>query len=186
MQRKKRRSHDSTSRQRPYRDSEYSQEYGTPMKQMTGSIQPVGAGNDLNLNRILLEPVSTSDIKTEMLAIGSQILQHVDNNYHLKPVDSLPATFTEILTQDRYSAFSSISIEQLGNLLRNVKTRRAAIRHLISYFIFSKIAFSSDIKTSLLPSHVIAFLKKMPPPERTSGSREGKVKLSCNLYIPRG
>jgi hypothetical protein len=156
------------------------------MKQMTSSVQPVGAGNDTNLNRILLEPVSTSDIKTEMLAIGSQILQHVDNNYHLKPVDSLPATFTEILTQDRYSAFSGISIEELGNLLRNVKTRRAAIRHLISYFIFSKITFTGNIETSLLPSHIIAFLKKMPPPERTSGSREGKLKSSRNPHTLRG
>jgi len=174
LRKKKRRSYESTGRHRRYRDSE-PEGYDTPMKGMASTVQPVGAGNDINLNRILLEPVSSSDIKTDLLAIGSQIVQHVDNNYHLKPVDSLPAAFADTLKQEGYSAFTGVPIEQLGNLLRNPQTRRAAIRHLISYFIFSKIAFTGNIENSLLPGHIIAFLKHMPPPERTSGSREGKL-----------
>jgi hypothetical protein len=189
LRRRKRRSHDPAGRRRPYRDSDYSQENDTPMKQMASTVQPLGAGNNININRVLLEPVSSSDIKRDMLAMGSQILQHVDNNYHLKPVDSLPASFTESLTQERYSDFTGISIEQLGKLLRNVQTRRAAIRHLISYFIFSGIALTSDVETSLLPSHIIAFLRQMPPPERTSGSREGKrislFYLTCIIVLTR-
>jgi hypothetical protein len=154
------------------------------MKQMTSTVQPLGSGNDININRVLLEPVSSGDIKSEMLAIGSQIVQHVDNNYHLKPVDSLPASFTENLIQECYSAFTGISIEQLGKLLRNVQTRHAAIRHLISYFIFSRIALTSDFENSLLPGHIIAFLRRIPPPERTSGSREGnRISSSIDLKL---
>jgi hypothetical protein len=128
---------------------------------------------EMKLDRALLEPVPSSDIGMDMNAIGSQILQHVDNNYHLKPVDKLPASFTEALIATHYSSFTGISIEQLGPLLLNVQTRRSAIRHLISYFIFSRIALTCDVDTSLLPSHIIAFLRQIPPPERTSGSREG-------------
>ena len=152
------------------------------MKQMTSTVKPLAAGNDISLNRVLLEPVPSNDIKTDMLAIGSQIVQHVDNNYHLKPVDSLPPSFTESLTRERYSAFTGISIEQLGKLLRNVQTRRAAIRHLISYFIFSRIALTSDVENSLLPGYIIAFLRQIPPPERISGSREGKH-ISSSIYL---
>jgi len=182
LRKKKHRSYDSAGRGRRYRDSEHSQEYGTQMKQMTSTVQPLGARNDISIDRILLEPVSSSDIKTDMLAIGSQIVQHVDNNYHLNTVDSLPANFTESLVREHYSALTGISIEQLGKLLRDVRTRRAAIRHLISYFIFSRIILTSDVESSLLPGHIIAFLRQMPPPERTSGSKEGEL-ISYSNYL---
>jgi hypothetical protein len=182
LRKKKRRSYDSAGPGRRYRDSEHSQDYGTPMKQMTSTVRPLGARNDININKVLLEPVSSSDIKTDMLAIGSQIVQHVDNNYHLKPVDSLPASFAESLAQERYSALTGVSIEQLGKLLRDVRTRGAAIRHLISYFIFSRITLTSDVESSLLPRHITAFLRQMSPPERISGSKEGKL-ISYSNYL---
>jgi hypothetical protein len=169
----RKRNRHSHGRRGHYRNPGYSQEDNRPMKEMSSSVQPLNGERDIRLDKVLLEPISSSDIKTDMSAIGSQIVQHVDNNYHLKPVDGLPASFTETLTVMRYSNFTSISTEQLGRLLLNVQTRRGAIRHLISYFIFSRIALTCDVDTSLLPSHIITFLRQMPPPEKTSGSREG-------------
>ncbi len=147
----------------------------TPMKDMATSVTQQEVGNDMKIERILLEPVSGSDIKTDMMTIGDQIRQHVDNNYHLQPVNHTSAKLSETLAPYRYESSTGINHEHLSSLLRDVRTRHAAIRHLISWIIFSRIALTSDTDTSLLPPYITAFLRKIPQPEKSPGSREGKL-----------
>jgi hypothetical protein len=43
-------------------------------------------GSDLKFEQILLDPVYSSKIQTEMKMLGDQIVQHMENNYHMKPI----------------------------------------------------------------------------------------------------
>lgn len=136
-------------------------------------VQQREVGTEVKLERILLEPVSPQDIKTHMMMINNEILQHVDNNYHLKAIDVAPAAIANLLTKAGYESSTGLAVDQVGLLLQDMKYRRAAIRHLIGWFILSNVALTANPNTSLLPSYITAFLGQMPPPERVTGSKDG-------------
>ena len=170
---KKSRTGGAATKRRSSRGSGAYQENDPSSKEMGTIVRQREVGTDVKLERILLEPVSSQDIKMQIMMINNEILQHVDNNYHLKAIDIAPAGIANLLVKAGYESSTGLAVDQIGLLLQDVKYRRAALRHLIGWFILSNIALTTSPNTSLLPGYVTAVLQRMPPPEKVTGSKEG-------------
>jgi hypothetical protein len=149
-----------------------------------GGNQAAGA-QMLPLEQILLDQVSDSDIKQNMIVLCTQIEQHVGNNYHQKVVKAnLNPNFKNLQLQALkdcdYDRSTAVPAENLAALIEDPCSRRAAICRLIAWLIFARISVDSNADVSLLPVRVAQILQAMPPPECSSNNREGKEHMFSN------
>lgn len=170
------------------------------VRQTSLAMQP--QATPMPLDRILLETTSAAELKMNLDMLASEIVQHVDNSYHLSPVPG-PRNVGPLLAQAGYASLSSKSTsgapaaagagtgvggataEEIARLLHDERSRRMVVRHLISWFVLGRIGLSAarDGGVCLLPEYIAALAGKFPAVEKVPRSREGSSFVSSFLIL---
>lgn len=154
----------------------------TPSKE--ASYAPVGSkmkshgdGGIPELKHFLLDSLSDQELASELRDRHNLIQQHVENHYHLRPLD-----VTRVNHQSLLPALAQLGLGQAGSegppaetvatLALDPKTRQIALRHVLSTVIFTSIDPSARSQHSMLPSSVAAFLQSLPPDEQHGLKRQ--------------
>jgi hypothetical protein len=127
----------------------------------------------LQLAQFLLDASSDKDIAAELHSLGQLIQQHVENNYHLHPVQADPQALALALVQLGLGNGGSLNPDTIVALALEPHTRHIALQHVISQVIFSGVDVSSRSRLSMLPAPVAAFLQSIPANERGKSNAEG-------------
>ncbi|KAK7756240.1 hypothetical protein SLS62_001834 [Diatrype stigma] len=135
---------------------------------------PVGPVPDrLQLDQFLLESKPDADIAAELRSLGQLIQQHVENQYHIQPVQTSPSALAPALVDlglmDERDPSAAVS---LASLAIDTRTRWAALQHIISRVTFASISLDGHSPVSLLPPFAGAFVRSLPPIESHRGSSE--------------
>lgn len=129
---------------------------------------------DDKLSRFLLDASPVKEITSELRSLGTLIQQHVENNYHLNPVQAERRSLTALLTQlGVTSNGNGLTQEVVANLALDPRTRQVALQHVISQVLFTSIDVSSRSRLSMLPAPIAAFLQSIPPRENGERHNEG-------------
>ncbi|KAK4207045.1 hypothetical protein QBC37DRAFT_456709 [Rhypophila decipiens] len=132
---------------------------------------PVAVVED-KLSRFLLDASSDKEIAAELRSLGTLVQQHVENNYHLKPVQADPRALAVSLTQLGVTDSGSVSPEMVAKLSLDPRTRQVALQHVISQVLFTSIDVNSRSRLSMLPAPIAAFLQSIPPLESGEKNNE--------------
>ncbi len=165
------------SRRRPQSD------YMAMQYHPQGKDPPVAATPDkLQLDQFLLDPKPDNDITSELRSLGQLIQQHVENNYHLQPVQgNLNALAQALADLGLVQQYPSAAVS-LASLALDPGTRWATLQHVISRVTFSSLALDGPPPISLLPSFAGEFIRSLPPVENYRGRSEGESGVPSNLY----
>ncbi|KAK0628495.1 hypothetical protein B0T17DRAFT_505165 [Bombardia bombarda] len=137
----------------------------------------------------LLPATDDAEITSELSVLGGYIRDHVQNNYHLQPVQYNAAYVSQSLAG---LGLSEKDRSRITSLSADPQTRYAAIRHLLALSIFSALDIRSANSDSLLPSGVAAFLGSLPANRtKTLGSQDAPAfsawrRLSAFLLHEKG
>ncbi|KAH8657846.1 hypothetical protein BX600DRAFT_499896 [Xylariales sp. PMI_506] len=123
-----------------------------------------------SLDKFLLDSTSDHDLGSDLTSLGELIQTHVENNYHLNPVDFDTASLTQALADLGFGQAGSSTPNAIGGWLANPRTRYRTMQYIISHVLFSTVDFNVPSRLSLLPQPVASFLLSIPPPEKTPGS----------------
>ncbi|KAM7200751.1 hypothetical protein V8F33_003682, partial [Rhypophila sp. PSN 637] len=132
---------------------------------------PVAVVED-KLSRFLLDASSDKEIAAELRSLGTLIQQHVENNYHLTPVQADPRALAVSLTQLGVTNSGNVSPEMVAKLSLDPRTRQVALQHVISQVLFTSIDVNSRSRLSMLPAPIAAFLQSIPPLESGENNNE--------------
>ncbi|KAK3349839.1 hypothetical protein B0T25DRAFT_250163 [Lasiosphaeria hispida] len=127
---------------------------------------PLPAEKQFQLSQYLLDSNADKEIADELRSLGTLIQQHVENSYHLHPVQVDPRALGMSLVQLGLGNGISLTPEAIVNLALEPRTRFAALQHVISQVVFSSIDVSSRSQLSMLPAPIAAFLQSIPPNEK--------------------
>lgn len=122
---------------------------------------------DTKLEHFLLDATPETDLVLELQALGDLIRMHVENNYHLQPVQASPAALTSSILK---LGLPSASANETAVICINPQTRVLGLRHLISHVAFVSIDFNARSPLSLLPAPMAAFLQSIPPNQPRAGN----------------
>ncbi|RKU45012.1 hypothetical protein DL546_003492 [Coniochaeta pulveracea] len=149
--------------------SSYSPAPTTELKAVEPRSQPPPARDKeaIELNHFLLDSLPDKEIVAELRALETLIQQHVENNYHLHPVQADPPALTQDLSRLGFGDDGNLASEAIVALAMEPRlTRHLALRHVISKVVFSSIdkpilpaKSSSPRVPSMLPPPVAAFLQ---------------------------
>ncbi|KAK6210249.1 hypothetical protein QIS74_11833 [Colletotrichum tabaci] len=137
-----------------------------------GSLHSGDHGNnDVQLSQFLLDAVPDKEIASELQSLGELIHQHVENHYHLRPVQASPQSLAPSLSSLGLGDLSELDTEQIAALSIDPKTRQIALQHVISLVVVASIDFNSRSRFSMLPAPVAGFLQSVPPVEPAGGDK---------------
>lgn len=151
----------------------------TPIVVAEKSTSPGSDASDIKLDHFLLDATPDKQIAQELRGLGDLVNLHVDNNYHLHPVNLNPASLAQSLLSlglapESASAVASLAIDQ--------RSRALAIRHIIAAVGIASIDVHAKSPLSLLPAPVAAFLQSMPPSNSHSGPQAGKSLITPAVF----
>ncbi|TID02143.1 hypothetical protein CH35J_004107 [Colletotrichum higginsianum] len=137
-----------------------------------GSLHSGNHGNnDVQLSQFLLDAVPDKEIASELQSLGELIHQHVENHYHLRPVQASAQSLAPSLSILGLGALSELDTKQIAALSIDPKTRQTALQHVISLVVVASIDFNSRSRFSVLPTPVAGFLQSVPPVEPAGGDK---------------
>ncbi|KAK8867493.1 hypothetical protein PGQ11_006071 [Apiospora arundinis] len=136
---------------------------------------PMAVGNDVGLDQFLLHPKPDNEIVSDLRALDALIRQHVENNYHLKPVHQTPKSLAQALITLGFSDYSQQTPDDVARLAIDARTRLATLQ-----LVITRVAFQSSMLSmgsgaalvSMLPPSVAAFAHSVPATERHRGNAE--------------
>ncbi|KAH7013011.1 hypothetical protein EDB80DRAFT_774380 [Ilyonectria destructans] len=148
-----------------------------PRGEFLATEKPRGSPNtDIKLEHFLLDATPDKELALELQALGDLIRMHVENNYHLQPVQANPVALTSSILK---LGLPSASANETAILCVNPQTRAIGLRHLISHVAFVGIDFNARSPLSMLPAPMAAFLQSIPPKQpRAGNSAETSLALS--------
>lgn len=139
-------------------------------------VEPAAAVSDLD--QFLPVPKSDRELAGELQSLGYLIQQHVEDNYHLSPVEqraeSLSQDLVDLGPGDGEGTLPKP--DQLAAMAEDPDTRFAALQHVIARVIFESLTVRSAGKISMLPPSVSSLVRGMPPCEKHIGNPEGIVR----------
>lgn len=133
---------------------------------------------DIKLDHFLLDATPDKELVLELQALGDLIRMHVENNYHLQPVQANPSILTTSILK---LGLPSASANETAILCINPQTRAIGLRHLISHVAFVSIDFNARSPLSMLPAPMAAFLQSIPPKQPRAGNSAGNHKPELPL-----
>ncbi|KAK8010053.1 hypothetical protein PG990_009018 [Apiospora arundinis] len=136
---------------------------------------PMAVGNDVSLDQFMLHPKPDNEIVSDLRALDALIRQHVENNYHLKPVHQTPKFLAQALITLGFSDYSQQTPDDVARLAIDARTRLATLQ-----LVITRVAFQSSMLSmgsgaalvSMLPPSVAAFAHSVPATERHRGNAE--------------
>ncbi|KAK4186984.1 hypothetical protein QBC35DRAFT_435964 [Podospora australis] len=118
------------------------------------------AGGVGSLDFYLLDGVGDSEITSDLNALSHLIKDHVESNYHLRPIQLNATSIMESLSG---LGLNDHTQSQIATLALDTRTRHFAIRSLLVRVIFSALDIHSVGDLSLLPPSMAAFVQALPP-----------------------
>ena len=139
----------------------------------------MAVGADVGLDQFLLQPRPDNEIGSDLRALDALTRQHVENNYHLKPVHQTLKSLSQALVALGFSGHGQRSPDDIVRLAIEARTRYAALQHIITRVALqsSTLSMGSGASVSLLPPSVAAFAQSVPATERHRGNAEGELAL---------
>ncbi|KAK3395336.1 hypothetical protein B0T20DRAFT_31795 [Sordaria brevicollis] len=134
------------------------------------------------------EGASDEEIKSELSALGYLLQEHVQNNYHLEPLDgnrSEPFRISQALADPAFG-LDDRNQALIFNLSKDPQTRFAALRHFLALTIFSALDLhhvrSHPGSVSLLPRQVTSFLESIPSAGMGKNGMTPQTATALNLW----
>jgi len=143
-----------------------------PSHQQSYHVPP--PADTLQLNQFLLDATPDREIAAELRSLKDLIQQHVENNYHLQPVQANPAALAQVLADLGVGQQGALRPDTVARLALNPPSRYAALQHILSEVLFRSVDFGAASRHSMLPTPVAAFATSVPPVERKTGDEEGR------------
>ncbi|KAK7949560.1 hypothetical protein PG996_000148 [Apiospora saccharicola] len=141
--------------------------------------QPVAAngnGDHVQLSQFLLSPSPDNEIVSGLQALNALVRQHVENNYHLQPVQQSPKSLAQALLALGFSDLQGRrSPDDIARLALDARTRPTALQHVIMRVALRSSTMSGGSGTttsSMLPPSVALFAHSVPATERHRGNAE--------------
>jgi hypothetical protein len=126
-----------------------------------------------SLDQFLLDSTPDRDLGSELKSIGELVQNHVENNYHLKPVKVNSAALDQTLVNLGLGKRGSTASSAITARALDPRTRHTALTHVISHVLFSSVDFNSRSQLSMLPAPIAAFIRSVPPIEQSTSNVEG-------------
>ncbi|KAI1773622.1 hypothetical protein F4818DRAFT_96181 [Hypoxylon cercidicola] len=126
----------------------------------------------LELDQFLLDSSPDAEIRTELRSLNHLLQQHVENNYHLRPVSRNADELSQTLLQLGLGQGGTMTTAKLASLSLDPTHRHNAIQHVIAKVVFASIAFNEPSPFSLLPQPVSSFVSMIPAVEGRRGNTE--------------
>ncbi|KZL81017.1 hypothetical protein CI238_03359, partial [Colletotrichum incanum] len=120
------------------------------------------ASKDIQLRYFLLDTTPDREIAIELQSLSELIQLHIENNYHLLPVQSSPSILAESLLSLGFNRHPEADLEAIAAICINPRTRQLGLKHVISHVIFKSVDFHARSRLSMLPAPVAAFLQSVP------------------------
>jgi hypothetical protein len=160
------------------RSSKYPSTLRGDRKEVTTRTVPNHRPAQLRLNELPLSRVDDSKIRTCMQDLNVLIHQHVENHYHNRELHADTPDLVQKLVQCGYPD----SAEALAGFLINPRTRRTAIRRLLSAVIYSHIDIENNTGMSLLPGFVSDFTRAIFRAEKDAKDQGKLTSLLSPLH----
>lgn len=119
--------------------------------------------SDIHLNQFLLDATPDREIVQEVRSLGDLIGQHVENYYHLSPINIDVSALSSTLDALGWANGNSLSTTLL---CLDPQTRQVGLRHVILMTLFSSVSFPPNGTPSLLPPLVTDFANSLPHTEK--------------------
>jgi hypothetical protein len=139
------------------------------------SLPTAPLGDRLHLEQFLLDSNPDSEIVSEFRSLGHLTQSHVEDHYHLRPVQRNVNTLTQLLADLGLGQGAILTPESLASLALDPRTRFVALQHIISRVTFQSATLNNSSPISLLPPVAKALTQNMPPIEEHRGSPEGTL-----------
>lgn len=140
--------------QRVSRDLEHVPHDNSAIEQEKITVPTKGGGVVSVLEAHLPQPVEDGTITGEMSKLRDKIKNHVQNFYHLSPVDPKMVNQTQL---QEISNLTGLHPSRLWQLLQAPDSRYATIRLYLSCLILSRCSGEGSSTTSFLPVEVGLF-----------------------------
>lgn len=114
------------------------------------------------LSQFLLDGVADQEIASELQSLGVLIYQHVENYYHLRPVQSNASDLEPFLSALGFEHNSGLAPDSVAALCIEPRTRQTGLRHVISHVVLRSIDVQSSSQLSMFPAPVATFLRSVP------------------------
>ncbi|KAH6886259.1 hypothetical protein B0T10DRAFT_539307 [Thelonectria olida] len=131
------------------------------------------------LDHFLLDFTPDKEIAQELRGLGDLIQLHVDNNYHLQPVQVSPSTLTQALLS---LGLAPESANGVASLCIEPRTRALGLRHVISTVALASVDVNAKSPLSLLPAPIAAFLQSIPQLDGQSGGQPENTSLALSKW----
>ncbi|KAH8898752.1 hypothetical protein GQ53DRAFT_836811 [Thozetella sp. PMI_491] len=115
--------------------------------------------DNYELAHFLTAPASDNDLSRELQSLGYLVQQHVESNYHVKPIAENQGVLAEAL----HDIGQGDTAATVAPLAFNSETRHAAIQHTIASAIFTSLSFGRQTPVSMLPASAAAFAHEQTP-----------------------
>lgn len=128
-----------------------------------------------DLDQFMAVPMSDKELAGELQSLGYLIQQHVEDNYHLLPLEQGAGSLSQVLVDLGLGDGESSPLKpgELATMALDPGTRLAALQHVVSRVIFESLTVKSFGRISLLPPAVSSLVREMPPCEKHMGNPEG-------------
>ncbi|KAK7908758.1 hypothetical protein PG985_016061 [Apiospora marii] len=145
------------------------------------SSQPIAARHDgeddVRLSQFLLSPTPDNEIVSGLRSLDTLVRQHVENNYHLQPVQQSPKSLAQALVALGLPSEpqGQRGPDDVARLAVDARTRSAALQHVITRVALQSSTLSVGSGTapvSMLPPSVAMFAHSVPATERHRGNAE--------------
>ncbi|KAK8063049.1 hypothetical protein PG997_015146 [Apiospora hydei] len=156
-----------------------------PKRAHTEGIEPEDHGGTNGISELdpfLLDATSDKQLAEAYQNISKVLQQHVANFYHKQAVDVDIATLRHAIERVDPGPNNALQHDVLPSLLLDPRTRAAAIQHTISHVLVKAIDFNSPGELSLLPPHVVGFVRSVPALERGGGNADVAMRKALGQW----
>ncbi|KAH7267893.1 uncharacterized protein BKA55DRAFT_501186 [Fusarium redolens] len=125
-----------------------------------GSME--SSDNKIKVENFILQATPDREVVGLLQRLEVIMEQHIENYYHIKPIDIGVSVLAEQLTNLGISQDSSgFEAEAVAKWCLHPASRRLALQHVVSHVLFNSIDCNSRNGISLLPGPAINFLRSI-------------------------
>jgi hypothetical protein len=151
-----------------------------PDNDSPGSIE--SSDNKIKVENFILQATPDREVVGMLRQLEVIIEQHIENYYHVEPMDISASVLAEQLTNMGVSQDSlGFEAEAVAEWCLQPASRRLALQHVLSHVLFSSIDCNSRKRISLLPGPAINFLRSIRPVDKSREDFNGKILNSVLL-----
>jgi hypothetical protein len=132
--------------------------------------------NKIKVENLILQATPDREVVGVLRRLEVIMEQHIENYYHVKPIDVSVSLLAEQLTNLGISQDSSgFEAEAVAEWCLQPASRRLGLQHVVSHVLFSSIDCNSRNGISLLPGPAINFLRSIRPIDKSREDFNGKI-----------